>query len=60
VTLAGLTMTALTFAATIDRILNGLTRPFFLLGFRPHRPREHDVHRVHAEGIGIFMLTARR
>ncbi len=29
VTLFGLTMTALTFAATIDRILNGLTRPFF-------------------------------
>ncbi len=29
VTLIGMTMTAVTFAATIDRILNGLTRPFF-------------------------------
>ena len=29
VTIAGLTMTAVTFAATIDRVLNGLTRPFF-------------------------------
>jgi len=29
VTLIGLTMTAVTFAATLDRILNGLTRPFF-------------------------------
>jgi len=29
VTLTGMTMTAVTFAATIDRILNGLTRPFF-------------------------------
>src|SRR5947208_4086360 len=29
VTLVGMTMTAVTFAATIDRILNGLTRPFF-------------------------------
>jgi OFA family oxalate/formate antiporter-like MFS transporter len=29
VTLVGLTMTTVTFAATIDRILNGLTRPFF-------------------------------
>src|SRR6266853_608231 len=29
VSLIGLTMTALTFALSIDRILNGLTRPFF-------------------------------
>ena len=29
VTLIGMTMTAVTFAATIDRVLNGLTRPFF-------------------------------
>ena len=29
VTLAGLTLPALTFAATIDRVLNGFTRPFF-------------------------------
>jgi OFA family oxalate/formate antiporter-like MFS transporter len=29
VTLMAMTMTAVTFAATLDRILNGLTRPFF-------------------------------
>jgi MFS transporter, OFA family, oxalate/formate antiporter len=29
VSMIGLTMPALTFAATLDRILNGLTRPFF-------------------------------
>src|SRR5215831_13953516 len=29
VSLAGLTLPALTFALTIDRVLNGLTRPFF-------------------------------
>ena len=29
VSLMGLTMTAVTFAATLDRILNGITRPFF-------------------------------
>lgn len=29
VTLMAVTMTAVTFAATIDRVLNGLTRPFF-------------------------------
>ena len=29
VTLMGVTMAAVTFAATLDRILNGLTRPFF-------------------------------
>src|SRR5712672_1428665 len=29
VTLMAMTMTAVTFAATIDRVLNGLTRPFF-------------------------------
>src|SRR5260370_14168693 len=29
VTLMAMTMTAVTFAATLDRILNGFTRPFF-------------------------------
>ena len=29
VSLLGLTLPALTFALTIDRVLNGLTRPFF-------------------------------
>ena len=29
VSILGLTLPALTFALTIDRVLNGLTRPFF-------------------------------
>jgi len=49
-------MPALTFAATLDRILNGLTRPFFgwvsdMIG------RENTMFAAFAlEGIGIFML----
>jgi OFA family oxalate/formate antiporter-like MFS transporter len=56
VTLAGLTMTALTFAATIDRILNGLTRPFF--GWVSDQiGRENTMFIAFMlEGIGIFML----
>jgi MFS transporter, OFA family, oxalate/formate antiporter len=54
VTLAGMTMTAVTFTATIDRILNGLTRPFFgwisdLIG------RENTMFIAFGtEGIGIW------
>ena len=56
VTLAGLTMTALTFAATIDRILNGLTRPFF--GWVSDQiGRENTMFIAFMlEGIGIFAL----
>jgi OFA family oxalate/formate antiporter-like MFS transporter len=56
VTLFGLTMTALTFAATIDRILNGLTRPFF--GWvSDHIGRENTMFiAFFIEGIGIFAL----
>ena len=56
VTLVGLTMTAVTFAATIDRILNGLTRPFFgwisdMIG------RENTMFIAFGmEGIGIWGL----
>ena len=56
VTLVGLTMTAVTFAATIDRILNGLTRPFFgwisdMIG------RENTMFIAFGlEGIGIYAL----
>jgi OFA family oxalate/formate antiporter-like MFS transporter len=56
VTLIGLTMTAITFSATIDRILNGLTRPFFgwisdMIG------RENTMFIAFAmEGIGIYLL----
>jgi MFS transporter, OFA family, oxalate/formate antiporter len=56
VTLIGLTMPAITFAATIDRILNGLTRPFFgwisdMIG------RENTMFIAFTmEGVGIYML----
>jgi OFA family oxalate/formate antiporter-like MFS transporter len=56
VTLIGLTMTAITFSATIDRVLNGLTRPFFgwisdMIG------RENTMFIAFAmEGIGIYLL----
>jgi len=56
VTLAGLTLPALTFAATLDRTLNGLTRPFF--GWvSDHIGRENTMFIAFTlEGIGIFML----
>ena len=56
VTLMALTMTAVTFAATIDRVLNGLTRPFFgwisdMIG------RENTMFIAFGmEGIGIWVL----
>ena len=56
VTLIGMTMTAVTFAATIDRVLNGLTRPFFgwisdMIG------RENTMFIAFGmEGFGIWML----
>ena len=56
VTLFGLTMGALTFAATIDRILNGLTRPFF--GWvSDNIGRENTMFVAFAmEGVGIYFL----
>jgi len=56
VTLIGITLPALTFALTIDRVLNGLTRPFFgwvsdFLG------RENTMFIAFAlEGVGIWAL----
>ena len=56
VTLMAVTMTAVTFAATIDRVLNGLTRPFFgwisdLIG------RENTMFIAFGmEGVGIWGL----
>ena len=51
-----LTMPALTFAATLDRILNGLTRPFF--GWVSDQiGRENTMFIAFGlEGIGIYML----
>ncbi len=56
VSLFGLTMGALTFAATLDRILNGLTRPFF--GWiSDHIGRENTMFiAFFMEGVGIFAL----
>jgi len=56
VTLVGMTLTAVTFAAFIDRILNGLTRPFFgwvsdMIG------RENTMFIAFGmEGVGIAAL----
>ena len=56
VTLIGLTMGALTFAATIDRVLNGLTRPLF--GWISDKiGRETTMFIAFTmEGVGIYLL----
>ena len=56
VTLVGLTMTTVTFAATIDRILNGLTRPLF--GWISDKiGRENTMFIAFGmEGLGIYLL----
>ncbi len=56
VSILGLTLPALTFALSIDRILNGLTRPFF--GWVSDQiGRENTMFIAFlAEGIGIYVL----
>ena len=56
ISLIGLQMTAITWAATIDRILNGLTRPFF--GWiSDNIGRENTMFIAFAlEGLGIYLL----
>ena len=56
VALLGLSMPALTFAATLDRILNGLTRPLF--GWiSDHIGRENTMFIAFGiEGVGIYYL----
>jgi len=56
VSLIGITLPALTFALTIDRVLNGLTRPFF--GWVSDQiGRENTMFIAFAlEGLGIFAL----
>jgi OFA family oxalate/formate antiporter-like MFS transporter len=56
VSLLGITLPALTFALTIDRVLNGLTRPFF--GWvSDHIGRENTMFIAFMlEGIGIYAL----
>jgi len=57
VSLIGLTLPALTFALTIDRVLNGLCRPFF--GWvSDHIGRENTMFIAFAlEGFGIIALA---
>jgi MFS transporter, OFA family, oxalate/formate antiporter len=56
VSILGLTLPALQFALSIDRVLNGLTRPFF--GWvSDHIGRENTMFLAFmAEGIGIYAL----
>src|ERR1700731_3882189 len=58
VSLAGITLPALTFALTLDRILNGVTRPFF--GWVSDKiGRENTMFIAFAlESIGILALGA--
>ncbi|MHC2108108.1 MULTISPECIES: oxalate/formate MFS antiporter [unclassified Methylobacterium] len=57
VSLLGITLPALTFAATLDRVLNGVTRPFF--GWvSDHIGRENTMFISFAiEGLGIYALS---
>jgi OFA family oxalate/formate antiporter-like MFS transporter len=57
VSILGLTLPALTFALTIDRVLNGLTRPFF--GWiSDHIGRERTMFFAFAvEAVGILLLS---
>jgi OFA family oxalate/formate antiporter-like MFS transporter len=57
VSLAGITLPALTFALSIDRVLNGVTRPFF--GWLSDRlGREQTMFLAFfAEGVGILLLS---
>jgi OFA family oxalate/formate antiporter-like MFS transporter len=57
VSLLGITLPALTFALSIDRILNGITRPFF--GWVSDRiGREQTMFIAFAlEGVGILLLS---
>src|SRR5256714_1073224 len=56
VSILGLTLPALTFALTIDRVLNGLCRPFF--GWvSDHIGRENTMFiAFFVEGVGIYCL----
>jgi OFA family oxalate/formate antiporter-like MFS transporter len=57
VSLVGLTLPALTFALSIDRILNGLTRPFF--GWvSDHIGRENTMFIAFGlEAVGIWLMS---
>ena len=50
VSLVGITLPALTFALSLDRILNGVTRPFFGWVSDKIGRETHDVHRLRPRG----------
>jgi OFA family oxalate/formate antiporter-like MFS transporter len=50
VSLVGITLPALTFALSLDRILNGMTQPFFGWVSDKLGREKHDVHRVQPRG----------
>ena len=53
VSLLGITLPALTFALSLDRVLNGVTRPFF--GWVSDKlAREHNVYRLQPRSIGYL------
>jgi OFA family oxalate/formate antiporter-like MFS transporter len=57
VSLLGLTLPALTFALSLDRLLNGLTRPFFG-AISDHIGRENTMFIAFTlEGVGIILLS---
>ena len=56
VSILGLTLPALTFALTIDRVLNGLTRPFFGWVADNIGREQTMLLAFMVEGIGIFAL----
>src|SRR5207237_7984956 len=57
VSLIGLTLPALTFALSIDRILNGLTRPFFGWVSANIGPDDTMLIAFGLEAIGIYALS---
>jgi OFA family oxalate/formate antiporter-like MFS transporter len=57
VSIMGLTLPALTFALSIDRVLNGLTRPFFGWVY-DHKGREQTMFIAFGlEAVGIVLLS---
>jgi OFA family oxalate/formate antiporter-like MFS transporter len=59
VSLLGLTLPALTFALSIDRVSQRLDPALLRLGLRSHRPREHDVHRVLDRRLSAFRALSK-
>src|SRR3989442_4422787 len=56
VSILGLTLPALTFALTIDRVLNGICLPFFCWGSDPIGRENTMFIAFFVEGVGIYAL----